>query len=124
MWKIYEGSVNSEKFIEFTGRLIKYRKNKIFLITDGASAHKSNMTKKRLEGRKERIELYYLPPYSPDLNPDEHTNADLKYGVGSKHPKRDKESLRKATEEHMVMPEKSPGRIKKYFRDPVISYAA
>jgi len=124
MLKIYEGGVNSEKFIEFMEKLIKYRKNKIFLIADEASAHKSNMTKKWLEAHKERIELYYLPPYSPDLNPDEHTNADLKYGVGSKHPKRDKESLRKAAEEHMMMLEKSPKRIKKYFRDPAIRYAA
>ena len=105
-------------------KLIKYRKKKIFLIADEASAHKSNMTKEWLEGHKERIELYYLPPYSPDLNPDEHTNADLKYGVGSKHPKRDKESLRKAAEEHMMMLERSPKRIKKYFRDPAIRYAA
>jgi len=124
LWKTYDGAVDSEKFIGFMGQMIKYRRKKIFLIVDGASAHTSKTVKSWIEIHKKKIELYYLPPYSPDLNPDEHTNADVKYGVGSKHPKRDKESLRKATEEHMMMLNGSPERIKRYFLDPVISYAA
>jgi hypothetical protein len=55
---------------------------------------------------------------------DEHVNADVKYGVGSKTPKRTKEMLREATEEHMNMLRNTPKRIKRYFLDPAISYAA
>lgn len=65
--------------------------------------------------------LFYLPPYSPDLNPDEHVKADEKYGVGSKSIK---EGLRAAAEEPMNMLRKRPERIRRYFLDPAIAYAA
>jgi hypothetical protein len=58
------------------------------------------------------------------LNPDEHTNADVKYGAGSKTPKRTHEDLGEETEEHMDMLNKTPGRIRRYFLDPAIAYAA
>jgi hypothetical protein len=58
------------------------------------------------------------------LNPDEHTNADVKYGVGSKTPKRTKEALREATEEYMDILNRTPRRIRRYFLDPAIAYAA
>jgi transposase len=124
MWKLYDGSINSMRFIEFAKQLIKYRKRKAVVIVDGAKTHRSKALKEWLEANKERIEMFYLPPYSPDLNPDEHVNADVKYGVGSKHPKRNKEELRKATEEHMLLLESSPERIRRYFLDPAISYAS
>jgi transposase len=73
---------------------------------------------------KEKIELHYLPSYSPDFNPDEHLNADVKHGVGEKSPKKTKEGLRMATEEHMKMLNKTPRRIMKYFEDVASSYAA
>jgi len=124
MWKLYEGSVNTERFIEFAKHLIKYQRKKVFLIVDNAKPHRGKLLKQWLETNKERIEIFYLPAYSPDLNPDEHINADIKYGVGSKHPKRNKEELRKATVEYMRLLDQSPERIIKYFLDPTISYAA
>jgi hypothetical protein len=61
---------------------------------------------------------------SPDLNPDEYVNADVKYGAGSKTPKRTKEGLREAAEEHMNILRRTPKRIKRCFLDPTIAYAA
>ncbi|MCE5209659.1 MAG: transposase [Chloroflexi bacterium] len=61
-----------------------------------------------VEVRKEKIELVYLPAYSPDLNPDERLNADLK----------------KVTDVHLTMLANSPKRIMKYFDDPAIHYAS
>ncbi|MDR2479635.1 MAG: hypothetical protein LBD48_10025 [Treponema sp.] len=58
------------------------------------------------------------------MNPDEHLNADVKQGVGERSPKKSKEGLRIATEEHMKMLNKTPQRIMKYFGDAAISYAA
>jgi transposase len=69
------------------------------------------------------MELLYLPPYSSDLNPDEHINADVKYRVGSKSAKRTKERLQAATEEYRNMLNKAPSRLIKYFKDPAIQYA-
>ena len=124
MWKLYERSVNTERFIEFAKHLIKYQRKKVFLIVDKAKPHTCKILKQWLETNKERIELFYLPAYSPDLNLDEHINADVKYGVGSKHPKRNKEELRKATEEYMCLLDHSHEIIIKYFLAPTINYVA
>jgi transposase len=119
-WKLHEGSVNGEKFKEFVERLVRGKK----LVLDNAKTHHGRILGDRAEGNKKRVALFYLPPYSPDLNPDGHINGDVKYGVGSKTPKRTKEGLREATEEHMNMPRRTPKRIKRYFLDPTIAYAA
>ena len=58
------------------------------------------------------------------VNPDEHVNADVKYGIGSKTPKKTKENMMSVAEEHMQLLKQTPQRIMKYFKDPTISYAA
>jgi transposase len=123
-WKIYAGSINSEKFLEFVKQLVKHKRKKVFLIVDNAKTHHSLILKEWLLKNKKKIELYYLPPYSPDLNPDEHVNSDVKYGVGSRAPKESKKSMITAAEEHMLLLLHSPQRIIKYFKDPFINYAA
>jgi transposase len=123
-WKLHEGSINGQKFKEFVERLVRGKKRKVFLILDNAKTHHSKLLREWVEENKKRIAVFYLPPYSPDLNPDEHVNADVKYGVGSRTPKRTKEGLREATEDHMNMLRKTPKRIKRYFLDPAIAYAA
>jgi transposase len=123
-WKLYEGSVNGERFLEFVKQLVKNKKNKIFLIVDNARTHHGKKLMEWVIKNQKRIEIYFLPPYSPDLNPDERVNADVKYGVGAKQPKRTKEELEKTTQEHMSMLKKTPERIVRYFGDPAINYAA
>jgi transposase len=122
-WKLYDGSITAERVLEFAKQLIKYLRTKIYLILDNASTHTSKVLVNWVEANKKKIEVFYIPPYSPDLNPDERVNSDVKYGVGSKHPKRTKEELKKTTDEHMQMLKKNPKRIKQYFHDDVIRYA-
>ena len=68
---ILDGTFNSGVFIDFLTRLIKHKQYKIFLVVDGHSAHKTKLVKVWLEKHKDRIELFFLPPYSPELNPQE-----------------------------------------------------
>ena len=77
-----------------------------------------------LSDKKEKIEVFYLPSYSPELNPDERLNADLKYAIGSKVSARTKTKLKAAATTHMELIEASPERVKKYFQDPRVAYAA
>jgi transposase len=77
-----------------------------------------------LAQRTEQIELFYLPSYSPELNPEERFNSELKQAMGSKVPARTKANLRAAASEHIQALEQSPERVKKYFRDPRVKYAA
>ena len=77
-----------------------------------------------MEAKRDKIELVFLPAYNPDLNPDEHFNADLKQGIRSKFPVRTKSNLKNAAEAYLRMLQASPARIEKYFNDPAIRYAS
>jgi len=68
--------------------------------------------------------VFYLPSYSPELNPEERLNADLKQAMGKRVPVRTKAKLRQAANEHMAMLEQSPERVMSFFQDPKVKYAA
>lgn len=121
---IYKGTMNAQRFIKFLGRLIKNSKQKIFLILDNLRVHHAIKVKEWLEDKEDRIELFFLPSYSPELNPDEYLNCDLKAGVHSGVPARTKAQLSKKALSHLRMLQKTPGRVKKYFKHPKIAYAA
>jgi len=123
-WMIVDGTVNIDRFLEFLKSLIKNRHRKVFLILDNLKVHHGKDITAWVKKNKDRIELFYLPAYSPDLNPDEHLNSDLKQGVGAKAPSRSKHHLAKAAGEHLAMLKAMPSRIRAYFKDPAIAYAA
>ena len=82
------------------------------------------LVKAWLETRKDQIEIFYLPSYSPELNPDERLNADLKHAIGSTVPVRTKAKLKAATESHMSKLAANPDKVKAFFNDPRCKYAA
>jgi transposase len=123
-WMIVEDAFNSDKLIEFLEALIKDTKKKIFLILDNLRVHHSKPVKAWFKGHQKKIEVFYLPSYSPELNPDERLNADLKYALGSKVQARTKDKLKQVTKAHMEMLENNPARVRSYFEDPKIKYAA
>ena len=83
---------NADKLIEFLGALTKDTGRKMFLILDNLRVHHSKPVKAWVEERKDKIELFCLPSYSPELNPEERLNADLKHAIGSKAPARTRSS--------------------------------
>jgi len=121
---LYDGTMNSDTFIKFLKRLIKDAGRKIYLILDNLRVHHSKPVKKWVQEHKNEIELFFLPSYSPELNPDEYLNCDLKDGVHSKVPARTKVDLKKKAVSHLRKIQKMPGRVKKYFKHPKIAYAA
>ena len=123
-WMIIDEAFNSDRLIEFLDALIKDAGRKVFLILDNLRVHHSKPVKAWVAERKDKIELFYLPSYSPELNPEERLNADLKQALYSKVPVRTKAKLKAATTEHMQVLENSPERVKKYFQDPRVKYAA
>jgi len=67
--------------------------------------------------------VFYLPSYSPELNPEERLNADLKQAMGKRVPVRTKAKLRQTANEHIAMLEQSPERLMSFFQDPKVKYA-
>lgn len=123
-WMIYEGALTGEKLIEFMKGLHHDVGRKIFLIMDNLGVHHCRPVKAWFEENSDKMEAFYLPSYSPELNPDERLNADLKHTLTTTTPCRTKVRLLKKTREHMTMIENSPERVKNYFKDKYVAYAA
>ena len=80
--------------IEFLRRLVRQCEPKIFLIVDGHPVHRSRAVRQWLERHADRIRLFFLPPYSPELNPDELLNHDVKANaMGRQRPKTQAEMI-------------------------------
>lgn len=121
---IYKKTMNAQVFIKFCRRLIKDSGRKIYLILDNLRVHHSHVVKDWIQEHKDEIELFFLPSYSPELNPDEYLNCDLKAGVHSGVPARSNSQLKRKAVSHLRMLQKSPKRVAKYFKHPKIAYAA
>ena len=123
-WKIFAGALNADILIDFLRRLIKNQTKKVFLILDNLRVHHSRLVKAWLLAHAEAIEVFYLPSYSPELNPNEMANADLKQAVTKLAPARTKLQLVKATARHLSSIQRQPERIKSYFQHEPVRYAA
>ena len=122
-WMIVDGAVNAPILIRFLQRLIREARRKIFLVLDRLRVHRARLVRDRLAEHSSEIEVHYLPSYSPDLNPDEGVNADLKQAVPRKAPARSKPQLKRAAISHMRSLSRRPHRIRSIFRHPQFRYA-
>ena len=121
---IYSDTLNADRLIEFMGQLIKSSQKKVYLILDNLRVHHSKIVKEWVEENKESIALFYIPSYSPERNPDEYLNCDLKQGLSVKKSPKNKESLQSNVQNHMDMLCNNPDRVSKYFEHKDIQYAA
>lgn len=115
---------NGSVFLDFLKRMIRYSKEKIFFVTDGHPAHKTKMLKAWLEGNKDKIEVFFIPPYSPELNAQEYLNQDVKTNVIGKKRPINKEQMRNNVESFMKKRKRNPKQVQKYFHQKHVIYAA
>jgi transposase len=123
-WKVLDGAIKAPVLIDFLQRLIRDARRKVFLILDRLPVHRAAVVQEWLARHKAQIEVFYLPSYSPELNPDEGLNADLKQNVMRKAPMRSKQQLKQAAISHMRRLAKSPARVRSYFHQKSMRYAA
>ncbi len=121
---IMDGRFNSEVFQTFLKRMIKYSKQKIYFVTDGHPAHKTKKLNEWLAQNKKRIEVFFLPPYSPELNAQEYVNQDLKTNIIGKKRPINKEQMKSNVEEFMAKRKKDKRQVQKYFHVSHVRYAA
>lgn len=121
---MYDETLNAKRLITFMERLYRDAGRKVFLILDNLRVHHAKIVQAWLAEHTSEIEVFYLPSYSPELNPDEYLNGDLKDGVHSKPPIRTHAQLKRTVFSHMKKLQKSPHRVAKYFEHHAIRYAA
>jgi len=121
---LYRETMTAQVLITFMSRLIKGSDRKVFLILDNLRVHHSKIVKTWLEDNQDQIEVFYLPSYSPELNPDEYLNGDLTQSIRSGLPARSEKQLMKKTRSFMRKLQNRPKHVRNYFRHPKIAYAA
>jgi transposase len=121
---LYQETMTSQVFIKFLSRLAKDAKRKVFLILDNHRVHHSKLVKAWLEQHKDQIELFFLPSYSPELNPDEYLNGNLKQKIRSGMPARSQKELMKKTRSFMKTLQRRPHHVRGFFKHPMVAYAA
>ena len=120
----YEGALNAARFIAFLRRLSQDAGQKVFLIVDNLKVHHAAKVTTWVAAHAHEIELFYLPAYAPDHNPDEYLNNDLKQQLRQQPQPGSKDELIKSTRAVLRAIQRSPQRIRAYFKPPAVRYAA
>ena len=123
-WMVYRDSFNAAVFSKFLNRVIKGTSRKIILIVDNLRVHHCKPVKEWVGRHADKIKLEFLPSFSPEHNPDEYLNCDLKAALGKKPSPRSQADLETNLKGRMRMLSKSPKRTASYFEANHISYAA
>jgi transposase len=121
---MYRETLTAAVLIRFLERLVKDAGRKVFLVLDNLRVHHSKAVHAWLAQNHEKIEVFFLPAYSPELNPDEYLNGDLKSRMNASEPTRGGAHLRKKVVSHLRSIQKQPQRVRSYFRAKHIAYAA
>jgi transposase len=120
---ITKARVTAKVFIEFLKRLLVNAPGPVFLIVDGHPTHKAKCVRRFIESQQGKLKLFLLPPYSPELNPDEYVWNDLKNNCIGRKFLSSKAQLRKQVLNHLRKLQKMPALIMSFFQSPTTRYA-
>jgi len=116
--------ISAGLFIDFLRRLITNYPRKIFLVVDGLPAHKAKSVRQFLAGVKDRIRLFFLPPYSPEINPDELVWNDVKNNGVGRALIRNARDLYRAVNSRLRLLQNNPDKVRAFFQMDTTRYAA
>jgi transposase len=120
----YRQTMTAPLFLVFLSRLVQGANKKIFLIVDRLPAHTTAAVEAWLQGREDKIEMFYLPRRAPELNPDEYLNNDIHSGVNATHLPENQSELRTNIQRFLHKLAQLPEHVANYFANPFIHYAA
>lgn len=120
----YTGTMTAALFLVFLGRLLRSTTGKVFLIIDRLQAHRTPAVKAWLAAHRDRIEVFELPRYAPELNPDEYLNNDLKGQVNEAGLPHNQQEVRSRIQAFMRKLLHLPEHVISYFQHPSVQYAA
>jgi transposase len=120
----YKESMTGALFVTFLEKLLSETTRKVFLILDRLPAHETKAVADWVAGHGDRIELFWLPKYAPELNADEYLNNDLKGAINAEGLPGSREELRSRIVRFMSKLLHLPGHVRNYFLNPHVQYAA
>lgn len=123
VFMVVEGSFNGAVFVRFLQKLITSFHRKVFLIADSHPVHLGKRAGAWLARHHQHIEMFLLPGYSPELNPVEYFNQDVKTNAAGKARPKNQQELKKVVKTFAKQKKKKPGQVKNYFHADKVKYA-
>lgn len=120
---LHEGTVTAGVFKTFLQRLMVGATRPVYVVVDGHPAHKAKLVKSYVDSLNGQLKLFFLPPYSPQLNPDEQVWAHVKRQV-SKRFVQDKDNMKRLALSALRRIQKIPNLVRSFFQQPECQYAA
>jgi transposase len=121
---IHPGALTAAAFLVFLRRLVQGADRKLFVIVDNLRVHRARRVRAWVQAHAGRIELFYLPPYAPEHNPDEFLHNDVKQAMARRQVPRDKAALRAGLSSYMRGLQRRPAELRAFFQAPSVRYAA
>ena len=124
-FRLFTGSFTAAVFIDFLGRLLRdCGRRKVHLIVDGHPVHRAKLVSAFIGRHAERIQLHFLPGYSPELNPVELLNQDVKANAAGRRRARSAAELTKQLRSYLRRRQRQPEVVARFFMHPHTCYAA
>lgn len=121
---VFRGSFHAPVFLRFLRRLLRHAPGLVFLIVDRHPVHLAAEVERWVAQRPHRLRLFFLPSYSPDLNPDEFLNNDVKANALGRRRPRDATELVTSVRSYLWSTQRQPAIVQSYFQAPSVQYAA
>jgi len=122
--QVYTGMLNAGRFVEFLKAFRRGGRGKVYLVVDGHPSHRAKVVAAYVAACRGALELHFLPPYAPDLNPDEFVWQYAKTNGVAKKPLAKNESLRERVETDLTAIKAQPHLVRSFFHAPSVGYAA
>lgn len=121
---VFKRRFRADVFVEFLRRLVRQSKRKVFLIVDGHPVHRSGKVKTWRGENVHHIRLFFLPSYSPELNPDELLNQDVKSNAVGRRRALTQHEMVTNIRSYLRSRQRQPHIVKQYFQEKHVRYAA
>lgn len=121
---VFRGRFNTSVYLDFLQRLVRQARRKVFLIADGHPSHKSAATQQWIAQNAQRIQQFLLPAYSPELNPDELLNQDVKANAVGRRRAYNVDELVGNVRGYLRGTQRQPQIVQNYFQAEHVRYAA
>lgn len=122
-FQVFEGTFKVKVFLGFVQRLLKQAQRKVVLILDGHPVHRAKLVQTWREAHREEIDIVYLPGYSPELNPDEMLNQDVKASALRQRRPKNVRQLKADVRSYLFSTQKRPDVVRSYFEERHVQYA-
>jgi transposase len=121
--QVYTGTLNAGRFVEFLKNFRRGGRGKVFLVVDGHPSHRAKIVAAYVASCRGDLELHFLPPYAPDLNPDEFVWQYAKTNGAAKKPLKQNESLKERVKSDLSAIKRKPNLVRSFFCAAGVVYA-